>query len=103
MPQPKQARPRGDSWCAFYDADADIWYRVKEGDPRGTHLLHAAGAASDSRYPLDDFPEAPPMTDEYKRAQIEPQLRALEERKAYLEAELKAIENAPANKSLKMK
>jgi hypothetical protein len=101
MPQPKPARPKGDSWCAFYDADTDTWYRVKEGDPRGTHLLHAAGAASDSRYPLNDFPEAPPMTEEYKRAQIEPQLRALEERRRYLENELKALSAPPANKSLK--
>jgi hypothetical protein len=101
MPQPKPARPKGDTWCAFYDADTDTWYRVKEGDPRGTHLLHAAGTASDSRFPLSDFPEAPPPTEAERRAALEPELRRIEERKAYLEAELKAINAAPSNKSLK--
>jgi hypothetical protein len=62
MAHPRLARPKGDSWCTYYDEDTDTWYRVKEGDPRGTHLLYAAGSASDPRYPLTDFPEAPPMT-----------------------------------------
>jgi hypothetical protein len=101
MPQPRLARPKGDTWNAFYDPDTDTWYRVKEGDPRGTHLLHGAGSAQDPRYPLTDFPEAPPLTDAEKRAQIEPQLRALEERRAYLENELKMIDAAPSNKSLR--
>ena len=101
MPQPMKARAKGETWHTFYNADDDTWYRVKEGDPRGTHLLHAAGSASDPRVPLNDFPEAPPMSEADKRLLLEPELRRLEERKAWLEAELKALPQAPSNKSLK--
>lgn len=91
-----------ESWYVFWNEKEKTLQRVKEGDPRGRYLLQSKDAAIDPRYSIDEYPLAAPMTDEERFALLQPELKWLEERKKYLESELKAIENAPANKALKM-
>jgi hypothetical protein len=71
-----------ESWNVFFDRKKEKWLRVPAGDPRSTHQLCVKGCAIDFNYPIDNYPQAPALTDAERRRVEEENASFFKARKA---------------------